>query len=64
MKSINKHKVMDEFTYKGKTLGTTYIDYISYYNELVIEKEIGLLGNECRFIAKLFTSFQTEVSIN
>jgi hypothetical protein len=27
----------------------------------ILERKIGLLGHECRFIAKLFCSFHTEV---
>jgi hypothetical protein len=30
-------------------------------DELVMEKEIGLLGNECRFIVKLTNAFLIEV---
>lgn len=30
-------------------------------NSFLLEKEIGLLGKECRFITKLITTFQNEV---
>jgi hypothetical protein len=33
----------------------------SITDECVIEKEIGLLGNECRFIVKLINAFLLEV---
>jgi len=32
-----------------------------YADEFLNEKEIGLLGNQCRFLVKLITAFQSEV---
>ena len=55
MKVINKLKVLEDARYQMR------FDYETYYNDLVTEKEIGLLGHECRFIVKLISSFHTEV---
>jgi hypothetical protein len=58
MKSINKHNVLRQYTNETNRYN---VDTKSYYNSLLFEKEIGLLGNECRFLVKLVNSFQTEV---
>ena len=34
------------------------------HESLVTEKEVGLLGNKCRFITKLYASFQNSVIIS
>jgi len=38
-----------------------FTDYKNYLKEILIEKEIGLMGIKCRFLAKLINTFQTEV---
>ena len=61
MKSINKLDALKEFRVRNSTWQA---DYESYYDVLLIEKEVGLLGHECRFIVKLINAFQTEVFSN
>ena len=61
MKSINKLDALKEFRVGNSTWQA---DYKSYYDVLLIEKEVGLLGHECRFIVKLINAFQTEVFFN
>ena len=34
-----------------------------YFDNLKREKDIGLLGNECRFLVKTFYIFQNEVKL-
>jgi hypothetical protein len=58
MKLINKLSLRELNIYFNDGL-----NYNSYFKELFYEKEVGLLGNECRFLVKLINSFQTEVSI-
>ena len=38
------------------------VNYKQFLKEVTFEKEVGLLGNECRFLVKLIISFQTEVN--
>jgi hypothetical protein len=61
LKSINKLDALKEFRVGNSTWQA---DYKSYYDVLLIEKEVGLLGHECRFIVKLINAFQTEVFSN
>ena len=58
MKLINKLSLRELNIYFNDGL-----NYNSYFMELFYEKEVGLLGNECRFLVKLINSFQTEVYI-
>jgi hypothetical protein len=58
MKLINKLSLRELNIYFNDGL-----NYNSYFKELFYEKEVGLLGNECRFLVKLINSFQTEVCI-
>lgn len=67
MKAINKIKNLHKHFYEIKDPITQneieFTDYKNYLKEILIEKEIGLMGNKCRFLAKLFITFQTEVPI-
>ena len=70
MKSVNKFHALDfhiksEFR-KVNDIEREYrkVDYKEYLKEAFMEKEVGLLGNECRFLAKLTNAFQTEVNIH
>ena len=57
MKSVNKiHCLKIHMKKKEKT------DFKEYLEEAFMEKEVGLFGNECRFLVKLIISFQTEVN--
>jgi len=58
LKSINKQDYKRDYT---RDRDRYKVDYISYFKGLVSEKEVGLLGHECRFIVKLMGSFQSEV---
>ena len=59
MKLIDKNSLIKKKIY----LKYNFVDFESYFMELFYEKEVGLLGNECRFLVKLINSFQTEVYI-
>ena len=67
MKAINKIKNLHKHFYEIKDPITQneieFTDYKNYLKEILIEKEIGLMGNKCRFLAKLINTFQTEVPI-
>ena len=54
MKSINKYNVLKQY---ANEMNRINVDYKSYYNSLLLEKEIGFLANECRFIVKLINIF-------
>jgi len=45
-------------------LDEEYHGHRKYFKRLINEKNVGQLGNECRFLAKLVNSFQNEVTIN
>lgn len=39
-------------------------EYGYYFENLKRERDIGLLGNECRFLVKTFYVFQNKVKLN
>ena len=56
MKSVKKiHSLKIHMKKKEKT------NFKEYLEDAFMEKEVGLFGNECRFLVKLIISFQTEV---
>jgi len=66
MKIINKTDNIDKFITdidKTQLFKKISYDYKGYFNELLLEKEIGMMGNKCRFLVKLINSFQSEVKI-
>jgi hypothetical protein len=57
MKSVKKiHSLKIHMKKKEKT------NFKEYLEDAFMEKEVGLFGNECRFLVKLIISFQTEVN--
>jgi hypothetical protein len=61
MKLVNKLTALENNKLENKSFMSA--NYDNYYREFVTEKEIGFMGNECRFIVKLLNSFQTQVSV-
>ena len=45
-------------------LDEEYNGHRKYLKRLINEKNVGQLGNECRFLAKLVNSFQNRVTMN
>jgi len=58
LKLINKLNLLKKSKLKSEPFIS--VDYNSYYKELTMEKKVGFLGNECRFLVKLINSSQTE----
>jgi len=64
LKAVNKMANIDVRIIKDSNFNRELVvDYKKYLKEHFFEKEVGLLGNECRFLVKLINSFQTEVNI-
>jgi hypothetical protein len=61
MKAINKNENLKKKQYIIKDQISCFTDRKNFLKEILIEKEIGLMGNKCRFIVKLINLFQTEV---
>ena len=73
LKSIDKQSLLSYIELNSKdekktSENATTIDSFRYYKyffkSLAIEKEIGLLGKDCRFLVNLMNVFQTEVCRN
>ncbi len=60
MKLINKLSALQKYSNGDKSC----TDFYSFYKDFLMEKQIGFLGNHCRFILKYFNSFQTESELN
>ena len=58
MKLINKLNLLKILKKKNEPF--YHAKYNSYYKALTMEKQVGFLGNECRFLVKLINSSQTE----
>ena len=58
MKLIYKYQILKIYSSKYE------VNYKQFLKEVTFEKEVGLLGNECRFLVKLINTFQTEVKKN
>jgi hypothetical protein len=54
MKSVNKFQILKYYI-------EYEVDFKIFLKDVTFEKEVGLLGNECRFLVKLINTFQTEV---
>jgi hypothetical protein len=63
LKAVNKMANIDVRIIDSNFKRKLVVDYKKYLKEHFFEKEVGLLGNECRFLVKLINSFQTEVNI-
>ena len=55
MKLIYKYQILKIYSSEYE------VNYKQFLKEVTFEKEVGLLGNECRFLVKLINTFQTEV---
>ena len=58
MKLIYKYQILKIYSSEYE------VNYKQFLKEVTFEKEVGLLGNECRFLVKLINTFQTEVKKN
>jgi len=55
MKLVRKFQILKIYSSEYE------VDYKKFLKEVTFEKEVGFLGNECRFLVKLINTFQTEV---
>jgi serine/threonine protein kinase len=62
LKLINKLSLLEKYNNGNKFFKHT--DFYSFYKDILMEKQIGYMSNECRFILKHFNSFQTESEEN
>lgn len=58
MKSINKETFKNRYIHDH----TNKIDWKDYLKTFLNERDVGLMGKECRFLANLKAAFQTKVN--